>query len=999
MPDCSAMSAQSDLSAFHTALKQFKDGLDHAEKEAFRLVELDDLLKEINDLQARLVRQRRGKNLARLRPFLEAIDQLGKVVEVFGNSSEFVAFVWGPMKFLLHVSISWSDAFHDLVDMYEKIGESLPQLLQTERLFHEDTAMRRVLALMYKDILEFHRLAMRYFKQPMLKQLFQATWKTYKTRFDLLISNIHDHGMLVQNQATLAQIEEFRRERLADCQQYEAQRLREMYTWLRSPNHDQASNAENDQYEYARVRKYCPSSGRWVLSKQAFNEWMDPAYPPIPPLLWINGVPGAGKSVLTSLIVEQVRLLSPAPTLLFFYCKGRDNSRDDFVSIARSFLSELLRCHQDILSPFFYDKFSKSNEAVLSKLQDIEELLRVSLLNCAKVYIVIDGIDECRRDERKRITSWFRDVVENLEPPNLDRVRCLFVSQDDGVARKDFDGITTLKIKPADVKDDIEQYSLHAAAQIQLKFQLSDDMTADMAFKMREAADGMILVVQLMASNLEHQTTVEEIEDELQDEMLPEQLSHVYDRIMVRLFERASNREKEASRIIFRWLLYAKRPLRWHEIQAAQAINLDEQSVEWERRRFRVEPKDLCGSLVTLSSDGRVDFVHSTARSYLARSKHIDLSSGELALANLCVDYLNMPGFHQGIPNLTSLVSGGHYGFMDYAVAHWVRHVEEAALAANEEDAMVKDLAESLMILLDIHFMMPTKQLYVSQSNKKRLQVFERLPRFHDLKQAVVWTHKELNSFGETREPERALDLVCVVNNIRSELEQALNDARNGPAEEAERLEAIYGPKPFKCDRLSCRYFYDGFTTAQQRQQHHDKHKLPFRCVVVGCPRASFGMASSVELEKHLKDTHGHPGNGDFPDLDEPSDQESATKPKRRKRPTATPKAKRPRISEWVCYVCSKVFRKKFNLESHMATHTDERQFRCGVCDLAFARASDRNRHEKTHEAREFVCGGELPDGQTWGCGQKFARADTLRNHHRTKAGQGCVRAAPLGGS
>lgn len=87
------MSTHSD-SAFSTALQQFKDGLDHAEKQSFKLVKLEDLLGEISNLQARLLRQRRGKNLARLRPFLEAIDQLAKVVEVFANSSEFVAFVW-----------------------------------------------------------------------------------------------------------------------------------------------------------------------------------------------------------------------------------------------------------------------------------------------------------------------------------------------------------------------------------------------------------------------------------------------------------------------------------------------------------------------------------------------------------------------------------------------------------------------------------------------------------------------------------------------------------------------------------------------------------------------------------------------------------------------------------------------------------------------------------------------------------------------------------------
>lgn len=196
---------------------------------------------------------------------------------------------------------------------------------------------------------------------------------------------------------------------------------------------------------------------------------------------------------MTSFIVDQVRLLSPAPTLLFFYCKSRDNSRNDFISIARSFLSELLRCHHDVLSPFFYDKFSQSSEAVLSRVQGIEELLRVSLLNCAKVYIVIDGIDECGRDERKRITSWFRDIVENLEPPHLDRIRCLFVSQDDGVARKDFDGITALRIKTADVENDIGQYSLHEAAQIQSMFQLSDDMRTKIASRMKKAADGMYI--------------------------------------------------------------------------------------------------------------------------------------------------------------------------------------------------------------------------------------------------------------------------------------------------------------------------------------------------------------------------------------------------------------------------------------------------------------------------------------------------------------------------
>ncbi|KAL1861383.1 hypothetical protein Daus18300_008914 [Diaporthe australafricana] len=380
-----------------------------------------------------------------------------------------------------------------------------------------------------------------------------------------------------------------------------------------------------------------------------------------------------------------------------------------------------------------------------------------------------------------------------------------------------------------------------------------------------------------------------------------------------------------------------------------------------------------------------------------------------------------MPGFRKDTPDLTNLILEGYYGFMDYAVALWVRHVEEAALAADEEDAMIKDLAESLTTLLDIHFTAPKKQLPVSHGNKKRLQVFQGLSsRFHDLEQVVVRTRKELTFFGEIKESERALDFDHVINGIRSRLEQVLDAARNGAAGEAEGLEAMYGSKPFKCDRLSCRYFYDGFTTAQEREQHHGKHLLPFRCTVLGCPRSSLGMASSKELDRHVRDTHGRPGeDSSFPDLvetsaqaqDDQDDSESSEEPESRGQEPesgsqeheqagglqtheATPRVKRPRISEWECVICSKVFRKKFNMESHMVIHSDNRDFSCSVCSLSFARVSDRNRHERTHKAREVVCGGELPDGQRWGCGRKFGRADTLRNHHRTPAGQACYAAA-----
>ena len=62
------------------------------------------------------------------------------------------------------------------------------------------------------------------------------------------------------------------------------------------------------------------------------------------------------------------------------------------------------------------------------------------------------------------------------------------------------------------------------------------------------------------------------------------------------------------------WLICVQRPLKWREIQGAFSIDLDSLSVDWERRKLRVDSKELCGSLVELRPDGTVDVVHHTLK-------------------------------------------------------------------------------------------------------------------------------------------------------------------------------------------------------------------------------------------------------------------------------------------------------------------------------------------------------------------------------------------------
>ena len=88
---------------FQSIVASFRSRLTKAELDDFKFCSLKDVQQTIVDIQARQDKRRETKNLSRILGFLEAMTQFGTVVEVFLYTSEILAFVWGPLKFLLLV--------------------------------------------------------------------------------------------------------------------------------------------------------------------------------------------------------------------------------------------------------------------------------------------------------------------------------------------------------------------------------------------------------------------------------------------------------------------------------------------------------------------------------------------------------------------------------------------------------------------------------------------------------------------------------------------------------------------------------------------------------------------------------------------------------------------------------------------------------------------------------------------------------------------------------
>lgn len=80
--------------AFRKAADDFRSDLAQDDRDEFSYTTLDDLQRSILEIQEKHASVRKMKNMTRLNSFLEAMEQYGKVIEVFLNTSEFIAFVW-----------------------------------------------------------------------------------------------------------------------------------------------------------------------------------------------------------------------------------------------------------------------------------------------------------------------------------------------------------------------------------------------------------------------------------------------------------------------------------------------------------------------------------------------------------------------------------------------------------------------------------------------------------------------------------------------------------------------------------------------------------------------------------------------------------------------------------------------------------------------------------------------------------------------------------------
>ncbi|CAN9201287.1 unnamed protein product [Alternaria alternata] len=808
---------------------------------------------------------------------------------------------------------------------------------------------------------------------------------------------------------------------------------------------------ENDQEYLRRIRDAYPGTCSWLLSDMTFQEWFEHRENNLTGsnLLWLNGKPGSGKTVLASFVVEEARKLESNPTVLFFYFKKEDDDRNSFLSMARTLLSQILEQNHYTLD-YFYSKCCSSGGAVLSSRLLVEELLSFALRNCQSAYIVLDGLDECStRKERGEIASWFRDLIENGPSEASNGLHCMFISQHDS-ARKDYRDLPSITTDAGNNEEDIETFCKVQAERLVAKLQIAQNEAHEIAERVSSAAEGIFLFARSVWTNLLEQSSISEIERAMRTFATDSNsLDDAYSQIMRTIMDKPLVAQRDEALQLLSWLVCAKRVLKMHEVQTMRSVDFEKRAVEFEQRQLRVHPKDLCESLVDVREDGSIELVHRTAKVYLANSGILDIITGELQMATLCIDYLNLPSFQNPTEQH---VLAGEFGFMEYAVLYWLRHLETGMSSAPpDQKDIYQNLTESLNILVEQYWNEPTVSgATISKSASRRtrdvLHCFSDHQSFPKIQLALILTDKELKHFRDVRPEESALRIADVVEAVRRCIEEYV--VHSSDPDVAGALRDMYGSNLFKCPRLSCMYFTNGFSTMEEREKHFERHERPARCTDEHCRGSQIGFATQAQLDRHLKENHpdmmGRHHN--IPTDEEVIESMREASPKLEppfahelKRHYEFPTDEKVNVSMWEallktevpiknepqheenhfgkwkaspdlkiaidyehkrrkvkqeyrCVHCDKTFTKKYNLESHERTHGVNQRLQCHYCDRTCARKSDLARHIRLHDPDSAVtCGGVLPNGRRWGCGTDFARLDVLRTHHKSKKGRQCI--------
>ncbi|KAK4082913.1 uncharacterized protein Triagg1_1803 [Trichoderma aggressivum f. europaeum] len=442
------------------------------------------------------------------------------------------------------------------------------------------------------------------------------------------------------------------------------------------------------QFENTRYEKIAPEqsgSFEWLWAHDEYKRWSNSE---TSRLLYIQGKPGSGKSTLAKYFDSNLPTREPAAkkaiVAKFFYSFREGEPQRSHYSMLLSLLHDIL--YQE--KPFFYHHCQAEYRAhrCSGAKWDYQSLKRilVSLQNYystpKRIYVIIDAVDESEETDRRDILNLLYNLCSNIK---YCVVKIFIASRP----------VTQLEARR-------DQFLNFIRLQDETTLDISNfansllqglDLTRAIAYIL-ENAQGIFLWVKLVGEELLrfHEDGYSEHDIFVMLKQLPTELEELYELMLDKMRKNKSSLSYGLK--MFRFILFARRPLRVNELLHSLAIpdntestlisNLTDEIFE-ERVPLSERIIVSCGGNfieIKQRNDGHrvVQIIHQTALEFL-RDPHgavsktefrIDEELAHMFIATTCIRYLMLCAAHTsqrvGVPGSEYRIANHYDDLAEY---------------------------------------------------------------------------------------------------------------------------------------------------------------------------------------------------------------------------------------------------------------------------------------------------------------------------------------------
>ncbi|KAF3203746.1 hypothetical protein TWF679_010099 [Orbilia oligospora] len=159
-------------------------------------------------------------------------------------------------------------------------------------------------------------------------------------------------------------------------------------------------------------------SGQWFLDSPEFKNWLENVDDK--KTLFCPGIPGAGKTILTSIVINYLMTRVVQETgIAYIYCNFKRRDEQKLGNLLLSILKQLAQSQPflpDIISNLYREHSSRETRPQVS---DISKALQLVASLYSRIFIVVDALDECVEGDLAEFLSEIFELQANFKTTEL----------------------------------------------------------------------------------------------------------------------------------------------------------------------------------------------------------------------------------------------------------------------------------------------------------------------------------------------------------------------------------------------------------------------------------------------------------------------------------------------------------------------------------------------------------------------------------------------------